>query len=309
MNPELGWDGDLQKRIVDGLWEHSPAGARTEAQLASAIGTMLKRPGKLLRSRLALATALAHDVDAADAVRLAVAIEYYHIASLILDDLPCMDDAKTRRGRACLHRTHGQATAVLAALAFINRAYALVGFAFARQPGAVRLEAQVCLDSSLGAAGLVGGQARDLAFADGEGSVREVSRIALGKTGALVWLALVLPALLANTSRRERRALEALCIYWSLAFQAIDDVQDVLATSVVAGKSTGRDRLLQRPNLAIAASLPEARRRIRRLMAQAERRIEVLTAVRGEWRYLEAFHRYFAEAAAPVAGSPAVIAA
>lgn len=296
------WSGRARDRLVAALLEHAPTGPHAEAHLHAAVADVVRRPGKLLRARLVLAATGALGVDDDTGLTLATAVEYFHLASLLLDDLPCMDDAATRRGRACVHRVHGEATAILAALAFINRAYALAGFAIATRPGVVRMRAHACLDACLGSAGLVGGQARDLRFEGGERSAREVGRIALGKTGATFWLSLMLTALLAPPSSAELRALEALCAYWSLAYQALDDVQDVMATSVDSGKTAGRDRALARPNLALALGVPAARRRILRLLAQAEHRIGVLMRLRPAWSSLVPFQRYFLDVAAPVAG-------
>lgn len=308
MSPDV-WSESGWRQLTAALVEHAPAGSGLEPHLQAAITESVARPGKLLRARLAFATTEAHGIPADVGLALATAVEYFHLSSLLLDDLPCMDDAATRRGQACVHRVHGEATAILAALAYINRAYALVGFAVATQPGPVRLQVQACLDACLGTAGLVGGQARDLRFATSDRSAREVSRIALGKTGAMLWLGLLLPALLAAPERAERRALEALAMYWSLAFQALDDVQDLLATPTNAGKTTGRDRALTRPNLAVALGVPRTRRRIARLLAQAERTLHSLVGLRPAWSYLEPFQQFFAEAAAPVTGKSASVAA
>jgi geranylgeranyl pyrophosphate synthase len=139
--------------------------------------------------------------------------------------------------------------------------------------------------------------------------VREVSRVAMAKTGTMFWLGLILPALLVAPDRTEARALEALCLYWGLAFQALDDLRDVLATSIDAGKTTGRDRALIRPNLAVTLGVPRARHRIQRLLAQADRKLEQLVQARPAWSYLEEFQRYFSDLAAPLAGKPGEIAA
>jgi len=214
------WSETVQQRLAAALIEHAPAGPQTESHLRVSINETAASPGKLFRARLVFATTKAHAIDETIGITLATAVEYFHVASLLLDDLPCMDDAETRRGRPCTHRVHGEATAILAALAFINRAYALVGFALVDQPAAIRLQMQSCLDAGLGSAGLVDGQARDLGFALSDRSSREVARIALAKTGAMLWLGLLFPAFLAAPSKREARALEALCLYWTLAFSA-----------------------------------------------------------------------------------------
>lgn len=306
---ESAWSEGTRARLVAALIDNAPTGALAEAHLQAAIAETVTRPGKLFRARLVFATTRAHGIDADTGLLLATAVEYFHLSSLLLDDLPCMDDAEMRRGHACVHRTHGEATAILAALAFINRAYALAGFALATQPGRVRMQAQACLDACLGTAGLVGGQARDLRFGASDRSAREVSRIALGKTGAMFWLGLLFPALLTAPGHAERRALEALCIYWSLAFQGLDDLHDVLTTSTDAGKTTGRDRALVRPNLAVALGVPAARRRIARLLTQAHREIKILAGMRPTWSYLQDFQTYFAGLAQDATGGATAAAA
>lgn len=303
------WSEEVRRQLCAALRGNAPAGADTERHLRTLITGTAANPGKLIRARLVVATLAAHGIDRSAQLPLATAVEYFHVASLLLDDLPCMDDAETRRGRPCAHRVHGEASAILAALAFINRAYALAGLALLRQPPGVRLQAQVCLDGCLGAAGLVGGQARDLRFADSDGSAREVGRIGLGKTAALFRLGLLLPALLARPSPDELRRIKALCVYWGLAFQALDDLHDLTATSVDAGKTTGRDRELIRPNLALAVGVPATRARVRRLLAHTGHCIERLTAARPQWSYLDQFQHYFASLAAPLAAASREIAA
>jgi geranylgeranyl diphosphate synthase, type II len=277
--------------LMRALAEHAPVVGRTEPWLRSLVVESAAQPGKLARARLVLAVASAVRLDAATAILLATAVEYYHLASLLLDDLPCMDDAQMRRGQRCAHRRYDEATAILAALAFINRAYALIAFAVNAWPAAARLQVQATLDACLGAAGLVGGQARDLGFARSDRTSRTVGRIALEKTTALLWLSLWLPALLGGIAADEARHLRALGLYWGLAFQAQDDLHDVLASSVDTGKSTRRDVALNRPNLAFALGVPAARRRIRRLLAQAERQLERLSRIRTDWEPLRRWQR------------------
>lgn len=281
----------LLDRLVVALVDNSPTTPGVEVHLQAALAQATGVPGKLLRAQLVFGAAQRHGLDDSSSESLACAIEYFHIASLLLDDLPCMDNAETRRGLPCVHRVHGEATAILAALALINRAYALVGFALAVQPLTVRLQATAGLDACLGVAGLVGGQAYDLQAGARVRPVREVGRIAVAKTGALFRLAVLLPALAGCPTDGERRSLQALCVYWGLAFQALDDLRDVLSTSVDAGKTTGRDRALARPNLALALGVPATRERVARLEGQAARVLERLVGAGGRrWDYLATFH-------------------
>ncbi|CAM3039287.1 polyprenyl synthetase family protein [Rariglobus hedericola] len=282
-------------RLCDALMENSPALLATDQLLRDTLTLSSGNPGKLIRARLVLAAADAHGLEEGPAERLACAVEYFHIASLLLDDLPCMDDAWTRRGRPCAHKLYGESSAILGALAFINRAYALTGFVFASHPAEIRLQATACLDACLGPAGLVGGQAADLSFAQSDRSAREVAMIAARKTGSLFWLAVYFPALLGAPSQKELHALKALCVYWGLAYQAADDLQDALLNAFESGKTAGRDRALTRPNLAHAIGVPATQARIARLMEQSRRVVERLGATSQRWGYLGGFHREFVE--------------
>ncbi|HRE82921.1 MAG TPA: polyprenyl synthetase family protein [Opitutaceae bacterium] len=303
------WSNEVGAWIATALAENAPVGHSTEPHLRAAILSVANQPGKLTRARLILGVTQAHGIEHETGLALATAVEYFHLSSLLLDDLPCMDDAKTRRGQDCVHRSHGEATAILAALAFINRAYALIGFAVSDQPLDVRLQVQACLDAYLGVSGLVGGQARDLRFAESDRSSRETACVAVGKTGALFSLSILLPALLAGPSKSERHALKALCIYWSLIYQALDDLQDVLSTSVNAGKTTGRDRLLTRPNVALTLGVPRTLNRLSRLLHRGDRTIEHLCQKSLSWTFLQEFQHYLAEAAAPIVALGAASAA
>ena len=268
------------------LREHLPAAAQQEPALQAALRQGAEHPGKLLRGALVAAAARRHGLSARSAAALGAAVEYFHTASLLLDDLPCMDDAAVRRGQPCVHRRHGEATAILAALALINRAYALAHGVLAQQPRSVRLRATRLLDRALGVDGLVGGQAWDLAFARTVRSPALVSRVALGKTGALFTLAVLLPAELARPTRRERADLRALCTYWGLLYQLDDDLRDVHAVTPETGKTSNRDRVLARPNLALALGSARALARRARLARQAATVLARLTARGSRWHYL-----------------------
>jgi geranylgeranyl pyrophosphate synthase len=271
---------------------HSPALAGLEPRLHGVLTEALAHPGSLFRLRLVLALGRAQDLDDGVAGQLAAAVEFYHTASLLLDDLPCMDDAAQRRGRPCSHLLHGEAATILGALAFINRGYALVAEATAALPFHLRTEINRTLDRCLGPSGLVGGQALDLAFAQSPRTTRAVGRAALGKTAAMLRLALELPALAAGASPLERRQLRRLSVYWGLLYQGLDDLRDLrLAAATSAPKTDGRDSALGRPNLALASGLPSALARLHHLERLAGRSIGELVACGRFWSILQVFHR------------------
>jgi len=288
----------VERTLRAALLRHLPTSSHDERGLRAALRQGADHPGKLLRGRAVFVAARHHGWSVRRAAQLATAIEYFHTSSLLLDDLPCMDDATVRRGVACVHRRHGEATAILAALALINRAYALVHDVFAAEPVTVRRRVIALLEQSLGAQGLVGGQALDLAFARSSRSPALVSRIAARKTGALFSLAVLLPSELVRPTRAERRALNALCVYWGQAYQIADDLADLAIAEAAPDKSRGRDRQLGRPNLSLALGAARAEARLARLRRQSDQALRRLRLARpARWSYLDALNAALAQRA------------
>jgi geranylgeranyl pyrophosphate synthase len=108
----------------------------------------------------------------------------------------------------------------------------------------------------------------------------------MGKTVSLIRLALVLPAVAASARPEEARRLERLAIFWGLSYQTLDDLKDVLQTGDLYGKTAARDAFLGRPNLALSIGIPEAFRRIDRLMNLAGRAIAGLARTRPRFAFL-----------------------
>lgn len=121
---------------------------------------VLTNAGKLLRPSLSLITARLLGGTTTTALAFGWAIELVHNASLILDDLPVMDDASLRRGRMVIHLRHSTAYAILLATYMHNVALQLI---CRRSPSAeVHLQFTLRLHEALGGHGLIGGQALDL---------------------------------------------------------------------------------------------------------------------------------------------------
>ena len=84
----------------------------------------LLSPGKRFRPLLCILIAQGGgikdgpDLDAA--ITLGCVAEMVHTASLILDDLPCMDDAELRRNQPTTHVAFDESTAILSATALLN---------------------------------------------------------------------------------------------------------------------------------------------------------------------------------------------
>ena len=283
----------VRARLQAAFQEQLPIPADVEANLGSALRSTLEHPGSLFRAELAFQLARAYGLDASRGEHLAIALEYFHTASLVFDDLPSMDDATYRRGAVCVHRLYGEGTAILSALALINRAYALAWKAFEETtPANGRLAADY-LERYLGLSGILTGQSRDIHFGRTYTSTQKAQQVALGKTVSLIRLPLVLPAILGGAPAEQRHLLHHLASFWGLGYQALDDLKDVLKLQAETGKTTGRDALLHRPNVAIELGAEKTVIRLRRLSEIAHRLIERLMHLKPELALLEAVGQRF----------------
>jgi geranylgeranyl pyrophosphate synthase len=259
-----------------------PLAGCVDPRLRAVVADVLDHPGSLARAQLAYGLGGRRGLEAERALKLAVAVEYFHSASLIFDDMPSMDDAAERRGRPCPHLMHGEAAATLGALALITRAYALLWEAIGNGPESRRGAAAALVGDCLGVAGILDGQARDVHFRREGASPEGAAEVAVAKTVPLIRLAMVLPVLVAGEDAETLDRLERLAAAWGLAYQILDDFKDRLLGSEESGKTAGRDARLGRPNLPDLAGPQPALARLRELLAEARAFLDALAAGRGE---------------------------
>jgi geranylgeranyl diphosphate synthase type II len=195
-----------------------------KSTLRDACEYALTSPGKRMRPILVylVAEALAQSMDVHDA---ALATEYFHAASLIADDLPCMDDDDLRRGRPTVHKVYGEATALLASFALIAAGFEAIG----RNAERYNTD-QICQIAIFHAArlngihGLIGGQALDLFPPDL--SAQTLSEVIEKKTGALFELSFVLGWLFGGGKKERLSDIQKLSFHFGSAFQILDDLDD-----------------------------------------------------------------------------------
>ncbi len=264
-----------------------PLPALLDPNFEDALRHVLDNPGSLIRPRLVYQMATAYGLNPAHAQELAIALEYFHTASLLFDDLPCMDDALKRRGAPCAHLVYGEEGAILTALALINRAYALTWRAVGSFPQAVQVRTLAFVENCLGVGGLLNGQSFDLHYSALPRTLETTERIARGKTVSLIRLTLVLPAMLGGASARDLQQIERISVFWGLGYQIVDDLKDVLQNQAQSGKTPARDVLLGRPNIAAVIGLRDAVRRLTRFIDLGDRALRSLVVPRPELDFLE----------------------
>jgi geranylgeranyl diphosphate synthase type II len=169
------------------------------------------------------------------------ALEMVHAASLILDDLPCMDDGAVRRGQPTLHRRFGEDAAVLSAVALLNHAYAVI--AGDDCLGAeTRLRLNMMLARAVGFGGLAAGQMRDLRDAASTRDEASLTSLNHEKTGVLFVAAVEGGAVIAGADSAACRSARSFAERLGFAFQLWDDLQDETSTREVTGKDVLQDQ-------------------------------------------------------------------
>lgn len=215
----------------------------SDNNLSSAMRYALLAPGKRLRPLICLISAQCLGGKLDDAIDPACALEMIHTASLIVDDLPCMDDAQMRRGQVSCHQRFGEATTILVALALISLGYRVMseapGLDAARRTRLVQILAR-----AVGMQGLIGGQDRDLA-ADKDPAAatdtHKVTHIHELKTGALFIAAAESGGIVAGSEGDQLLPIRDFAFRLGLAYQTFDDLLDAHSTTDAAGKDVHQD--------------------------------------------------------------------
>ena len=230
-----------RKELIDReILRYLPPEPQYGKKLYEAVRYSLTVGGKRLRPILCLAGCEIVGGSFKEAITPACAIEMIHTYSLVHDDLPEMDNDTLRRGHPTTWVKFGQATAVLAGDALLNRAFEVLAdwdFDCKRK---VRVISEIA--SASGMLGMVLGQQCDL---DAEGredvSLEELLFIHRHKTGRLITASVVAGGITGGGSGEEIEALRGYGDSIGLAFQIIDDVLDVIGSQEKLGKNVGSD--------------------------------------------------------------------
>ncbi|MCL2640310.1 MAG: polyprenyl synthetase family protein [Phycisphaerales bacterium] len=219
------------------------------AKLSEAMAYSLLGPGKRIRPVLVM---MCHDAvggegggDTQVAMPPAAAIEMIHCFSLIHDDLPAMDDDDLRRGRPTNHKVFGESLAILAGDALNTMAFELIAKEIKKPALAVALLKELAF--ATGPEGMIGGQVLDTCHAEeaksdaGATALPKLQQIHRMKTGALIRCACRMGAIAANANPETLDAIDTYGRAIGLAFQIVDDILDVTATTEQMGKATGKD--------------------------------------------------------------------
>ena len=239
-------EGELENAFTDAM-------GGPHRELLEAMRYSLLAGGKRIRPVLTLETCRLCGGEAEAALPFACGVEMVHTYSLIHDDLPAMDDDALRRGRPTSHIVYGEATAILAGDALLTAAFEQL--TKAALPAERIVEAVRCLSRAAGSAGMVGGQALDMA---GEGralNMEELELLQSLKTGALISAAAELGCIAAGGTAGQRDRVSAYARALGRAFQVRDDMLDVTSSEAELGKPVGSDRANEKSTFVTALGL------------------------------------------------------
>lgn len=233
--------GAIRQAFEIQLRELVTGSAAAPPNLRSAMSHALLAPSKRVRPVVLYLMTEPSDEFVPVALRAGAAVEMAHTASLIFDDLPCMDNAEMRRHRPTTHLEFGEATAILGAIALLSQAFHVLS-GLEGVPASTRARLTSILSKAVGWDGLAAGQEMDI---NGGGIFREqqeIEKMNWLKTGALFEASAEMGAVLGDRGEAEVEEARRFAMHFGLAYQALDDLRDGAASAAEAGKDVNKDK-------------------------------------------------------------------
>lgn len=172
----------------------------------------------------------------------ASAIELVHAASLVMDDLPYMDDSQLRRGKPANHVVFGQDVALLSSVGLISRAMTLILGDENLSPEE-RVQISTILANSFGFKGLVAGQFVDLKLKNKEVDFSIIEFINNKKNTELLSVAAQISATLGNVSAGEKEKVTAFANHMGFALQLAEELEELHAAKQAVVKNFKQEKL------------------------------------------------------------------
>ena len=225
-----------------------------KTKLRDACEYALRSGGKRFRPLLVIliAEGLGNGLNVYDS---ALAVEFFHTASLIADDLPCMDNEEERRSKPSVHKVYGESIALLASYSLICSAFEKLYLngavmrdseppfcSFADRACVVALEHAT---RSAGILGATGGQFLDL-FPPNF-NIDTIRQVIYKKTVTLFEISFVFGWLFGGGDMNLLDVVKKAAYHFGMAFQIADDIGDLAQDEknqreINLAKHIGKDR-------------------------------------------------------------------
>ena len=258
--------------VLDGLLEKN---SQLPERLHDAMRYAVLGGGKRVRPLLAFAGGELSGADPARSAIAGAAVEMIHAYSLVHDDMPCMDDDVLRRGKPTCHVQYDEPTALLVGDALQSLAFEVLAKNTLSDSPARQLEIVGILARASGSRGMAGGQAIDLESVGKVLTVPQLEVMHVHKTGAIIRAATLMGMLCGGeVSHADYDRVDTFARVIGLAFQVIDDVLDVEASSEDLGKTAGKDAEDGKPTYVSAMGLAKAKAYAEELRVEAMKHLE-----------------------------------
>ena len=205
--------------------------------------------GKKIRSKILVDVGKIFNISYKKLITIGAAVECIHAYTLIHDDLPCMDNDLTRRGKPSTHVKFGEATAVLAGNSLLTLAFEILSDKKLNIKEKTKNILIDKLSKCAGHTGIAGGQFLDLDFEKKNIPFKKIIDMQLKKTGKLFGYCSSVPAIIKNDNVKKINTFEAIGSDLGLLFQISDDLIDYKGDSIKAGKKTKKDNKLGKATL------------------------------------------------------------
>ena len=209
-------------------------------------------------------------------LNFAVALEMIHTYSLIHDDLPCMDNDDLRRGKPSNHKQFGQDIALLAGDALLTEAFYIAAQTEGIDAVLVK-EAIRKLSYYAGWRGMIAGQIIDLSGENKQLNAKQIEKLNLLKTGALLKAACEIGCILAGADNDIKQAASLFGENIGRAFQLIDDILDATADEKLLGKPVGSDEKNNKSTFVSVYGIDYCKNKAEQLTADALKALDVFT--------------------------------
>ena len=200
--------------------------------------------GKRIRPILMFATYRLFKEDYEKCLPFAIGMEMVHNASLIHDDMPCIDNDDFRHGKPTNHKMYDECTALLAGDALFNYSNVVITDDLREELDIKQISMKImALNEFVKAKDkMVCGEYFDTVSEGQLLTLEQLEYMHMNKTGALIRESVRIGALLAGVSNQELQILTNYAENIGLAFQIKDDILSEIGDSKKMGKPVGNDR-------------------------------------------------------------------
>ncbi len=248
----------------------------TSRKIVKAMMHSLMAGGKRLRPILCLSAVEAVGGKSEDAIGTACAIEMIHTYSLIHDDLPAMDDDELRRGQPTCHVAFDVATAILAGDALLTMAFEVLS---SNEPAQDKQALDLIrvihtLSKAAGYQGMIEGQMRDIAAEGKTLGLKDLEKMHLLKTGALIEASVIAGAILGKGNDFQIKQLKMYAKNIGLAFQVADDILNIEGDAKIMGKNVGSDQMRLKSTYPLVLGMEQSKKFAKTLVRDALKALE-----------------------------------